>query len=368
MKNVKKLKKRTIKSGVDVDSFMIGVLGARSNKKLKKHLHNLKDLGDTYKNGKLGVFSLKGINRNKQTIKGYLYNDGKWKLATFSMPHAVINRISLNKKWERFFRRTLGNRMVNNFTFNKWDMYERLSKHPSLDKHLPVTRFVNGPQDIFGFLGQHNEGYIKPINGTKGKGVFKVSKHEQVYKVETSLKDPNDALYLNHEELEEFFTTKCKKRKYIIQQAIDINVGKRPMDFRLIMIKDGEGVWRDLGIVAKKGRKNGIVSSGEEEISGNTILNLLSNPRFEVIKIREQMTRISLNAAKEMEKHGGFNGNLGNLGFDLGLDRNQNLWIIEINNRNPDHRIAFDVGDEETYMNSNKLLIDYCLHLIRKEV
>jgi len=339
--------------------YVIGILVSKSNRKLKRSLNHLKDLGDLIKNGRIGAFSLKGVNRKKKIINGYLYSEGLWKRSTFLMPDAVINRISLNRKWESFFRATLGRRMLNNYTFNKWEMYESLSKNPNLSMHLPLTRLVNGPQDIIEFIEEYNEVFIKPISGSYGKAIFKVSKQEEKFKVETSYQKSKESLYLSQEELEEYFTLKCKRRKYIIQQVIDLYVGNSPIDFRLIMIKDGEEEWRDLGLIARKGRKNGIVSNIGSVKSGNPSLqNLLSIPRYEAIEIREKMTQISLDAAKEMEKFGGLNGNLGNLGIDLGIDKNQRIWIIEMNHRNPRHRMAVDAGESGIYFNANKLLIE----------
>lgn len=360
-------KSETDINGLSEKSYVIGILVSKSNRKLKRSLNHLKDLGDLIKNGQIGAFSLKGVNRNKKIIKGYLYREGIWKRSTFLMPDAVINRISLNSKWESFFRATLGRRMLNNYTFNKWEMYESLSKNPNLSMHLPITRLVKSPKDIIEFIEEYNEVFIKPISGSYGKAIFKVSKQEEKFKVEASYQKSKESLYLNQEELEKYFTLKCKKRKYIIQQVIDLYVGNSPIDFRLIMIKDGEEEWRDLGLIARKGRKNEIISNNGSVKSGNSSLqNLLAIPRNEAIKLREEMTRISLDAAKEMENFGGYNGNLGNLGIDLGIDKKRNIWIIEMNHRNPRHLMAVDAGEDSVYFYSNQLIIENLLTLLKR--
>ncbi|WP_243840680.1 hypothetical protein [Paenisporosarcina antarctica] len=74
----------------------------------------MSDIGGIYTKGQVAAFSLEGINRDNQMIKGYLYNEGMWNPSTFSMPDAIINRVSLNCKWESFFRKTVGRRMINN--------------------------------------------------------------------------------------------------------------------------------------------------------------------------------------------------------------------------------------------------------------
>ncbi|WP_017381234.1 YheC/YheD family endospore coat-associated protein [Paenisporosarcina sp. TG-14] len=361
MNDKSRLNLETVEKDMVQDSFVIGILVSKFNRKLKESLNDLNDLGEIYKKGQVGAFSLKGINRDTQMIRGYLYDEGIWKPSTFSMPDAIINRISLNRKWESFFRKTVGRRMMNNFTFNKWEMYKWLSINSNLSKYLPITRLVNSPQDIIDFLGQYNEGIIKPISGSYGKGIIKVSKHEENFKVEASRQQKQEnPLYLNHEELEVYLNSKCKRRKYIVQQVINLYVGKSPIDFRLIMVKVGVGEWRDLGLIARKGSKNGIVSNiGIVKNGDSALQNLLSIRRYEAIETRKKMTQVSFDAAKEMEKYRGCNGDLGNLGIDLGIDRNQRLWIIEINHRNPRHQMAVDAGEDGIYFNSNKFIMDY---------
>nr|WP_243840678.1 YheC/YheD family protein [Paenisporosarcina antarctica] len=98
-------------------------------------------------------------------------------------------------------------------------------------------------------------------------------------------------------------------RKYIIQQVIDLYVGNSPIDFRLIMVKDGMEDWKELGIIARKGSENGIVSNIGFVRSGNLAFqNLLSISDNKAIEIRKKMTQVSLDAAKEMENYRGCKG------------------------------------------------------------
>jgi len=347
--------------------YTIGLLVARSDKRLKKYLNSLIELAEFCNHGEVVVFSLQGISREQQIIKGYLYfaKVKKWKKSTFPLPDAIINRISLNREWELFFKRAIGCKMINNFTFSKWEMYESLSRSPKFNKYLPLTKLINDPEDIIDFLEQYKEGYIKNIIGSYGKGIYKISKEDEAFKLNVSRnKKKTKSLYLNHEELITYFSTICKRRNYLIQQVIDLYIADRPIDFRLITVKNGLGEWRDLGLIARKGRKDEIVSNTGFVKNGKAALqNLLSVPRKEAIDLRNKMSHVSLEAAKEMERYGGPNGNLGNLGIDLGIDRNRNLWIIEINHRNPRHRMAVDAGENGMYFNANELIMDFAVTL-----
>ncbi|MDT8860369.1 YheC/YheD family protein [Alkalihalobacillus sp. MEB130] len=351
--------------------YTIGLLVSRSNKRVKKYLTGLLDLADCCEDGVVVVFSLKGISRERQVINGYLYNasERKWEPATFSIPDAIINRISLKRKWVQYFEDTVGCNMINNFTFSKWDMYQWLSKNPNFNKYLPLTQIITEPKVIIDFLEQYKEGYIKPINGSYGKGIYKISKEDEIFKLDVSRdRKKTQSMYVNYEELTEYFRKICKRRNYIIQQVIDLYVVDRPVDFRLITVKNGLGEWRDVGLLARKGVKGEIVSNTGVVKNGNSALqNVLSIRRNEAIELRKKMIDVSLEAAKEMERYGGPNGNLGNLGFDLAIDRNKNLWIIEINHRNPRHRMAVDAGESGMYVQANKLMMDFAITLAKAE-
>jgi glutathione synthase/RimK-type ligase-like ATP-grasp enzyme len=350
--------------GKKVRVCLIGILVAKSNGLLRRSLKSLVSLAEFCDNGQVAVFSLKGVDRDKQFIQGYLYcpSEKTWIPSTFPIPDAIINQTSLNRKWKDYFRRILGRKMINNFTFNKWQMYEWLTNQQFCD-YLPKTQLLTADKNLINFLEQNKEAYIKPIFGSYGRGIMKVSKHEELYKIDYSFtKKQKNILYLNEKELVSFF--KNKKRRYIIQQVIDLYIGGRPTDFRLIAVKNELGKWQDLGIIARKGRKDGLVSNTGLVKSGNPALqNLLSIPRNEAVEIRKKMTQISIDAAKLMEKFGGTDGNLGNLGIDIGIDRSRNLWIIEINHRNPRHKMAVDAGELDVYINANKSILNYANHL-----
>jgi hypothetical protein len=55
---------------------------------------------------------------------------------------------------------------------------------------------------------------------------------------------------------------------------------------------------------------------------------------------------ISLKALSVVEEHG---YHCGNIGFDIGIDKTGKIWIIEMNNQNPDHYIAVKAKKKGLY-------------------
>jgi hypothetical protein len=57
-----------------------------------------------------------------------------------------------------------------------------------------------------------------------------------------------------------------------------------------------------------------------------------------------QISNIAVKAAKAIDKLG---FSMGRYGIDLALDQNKNKWLIEMNHRDPNDRIAAHAGDKD---------------------
>ncbi|WP_078577938.1 YheC/YheD family protein [Salipaludibacillus agaradhaerens] len=359
---------KTTRLGEETKKGTIGILAARSHKALKGKLNHLNDLAASFMSIKVMAFSLQGVKKQDMLISGYVYSpsERKWTWSTSPMPRAVINRMTLKHQWQNYFKRTLGSNMINNMTFNKWEMYEWLSDSPYFATFLPLTWLMRGPTDIIHFVTLYKQCYIKPVNGSYGKGIFKVSRDEKGYKIENmnthNMKKATS--YINEQGLIAYVTQHCKNKTFILQHVIDLYVADRPVDFRLILVKDASSQWRDVGLLARKGKRHEIVShTGIVKNGYSALRNIMTLTRHEAMKLNQQMSEVGLAVAKEMETFGGPECNLGNLGIDFGIDKDQRLFVIEINHRNPRHRMALDAGEWAIYKEANALLADYATRI-----
>ncbi|HHW48361.1 MAG TPA: hypothetical protein GXX14_07065 [Clostridiaceae bacterium] len=55
--------------------------------------------------------------------------------------------------------------------------------------------------------------------------------------------------------------------------------------------------------------------------------------------------------------------NCGNFGVDIGIDREGHLWLIEVNNRDPDPSIALDIHDKPLYYSLKTGILYYAKSL-----
>ncbi|RBW69450.1 YheC/YheD family protein [Bacillus taeanensis] len=316
---------------------------------LSNHLYNYDCIG-----GAVGAFSLEGINTSEQTMEGYVYNPetGEWEQGIYSYPTALFKIIYLNKQWRNHFQTVLGKRIFNSYVFNKWEMYKWFKEVPQLSSHLPETMLYKSPEDLESFLEKHSTMYVKPVNGSMGIGVFKVSKTTAKFKVEFDEEGTSQVLLLsNIFDLADFFKSQFKDKKYILQEAIKMISDKgQNIDFRIAMVKNEAGVWKEMIMVAKYGKSGSVVTNikagGSAELAEVTLKKMFGLSDEEVFRWRKDISQLALKAVEHLERVG---IHCGNLGIDLAIDAETNIWIIEINNLNPDPLIALDVNNRQIF-------------------
>ena len=312
-----------------------GVLKWRKSR-LTRYIKLYKEIGGT-----IVAFALSGINKESQTIKGYIYNPKTdcWESGTVPFPSAIFNRIILKKEWRDYFTSIISTNFFNSYWFNKWTMHKWLAPYQHINKHLPDTILYTNPKDIFKHIEKHQKIYIKPNSGSSGKGIYVLTKTNDGFILKYRINRKNIInKYQTFEEVENILKRKLTKNRYIIQESIDLTFdGKSIYDFRMVIVKDQSGEWKDKGFLGRRGPENSIVSNrsngGNLEI-GETILQQVFQLDHEHVKvIRKKIAEIGISAAEKLDSHHHY----GNLGIDFGIDKNMHFWILEINNRDPAH-------------------------------
>lgn len=324
-------------------------------KVMLKYLHYYNQV-----NGAIIAFSLEGMNREEQLIKGYCYDpvENEWKAGTYPYPTAIFRRTAVSKKWMKYLVSVFGDKIFNSDYFNKWEMYEWLEVYPQISKHLPQTILYKRTEDIHAFLQQYGKAYIKPLASRMGIGVMQVSTSGNKYVLK--FRDKNEGPekgksrtmeFFETDQLDAFFKSYLDQDKYIIQQPIDIlKHNDSVIDFRLIMQRNEFGNWFFVGMVARFGVKGSVVSNistGGKAMRGEEALkNILSLSEKDVFVLKNEMIQLGMIICERLGECG---INCGDLGVDLALDAAGHVWLIEVNNRFPDPTIALDIDDKEMY-------------------
>lgn len=305
-------------------------------------------------NGAVIVFSLNKVDTINFTVEGYCYNPVKneFQKGVFPYPTAIYRTIGLSDKWKRYFLFAIGDKVFNNYYFSKWEMYEWFSNDEEFKKHIPYTSLYKAQEDFFDAIKQFIKVFIKPISGLRGRGIVKASLINNAFLFEYRENGVNykDTLQ-NTDEAREFIHKHFFGGKYLIQQPIDlIKYNNSVIDFRCTMQKNQFLKWECKAIIGRCGEKDSVVSnisSGGRAFIGTEIFeNVLLLSEKEAIALGN---KIALFATKICNALDEFGIHCGTLGLDVGLDTDGKLWLIEINNRDPDPSIAMDIGDRELY-------------------
>ncbi|QJC54443.1 YheC/YheD family protein [Paenibacillus albicereus] len=211
---------------------------------------------------------------------------------------------------------------------SKWAKTAALLAHPSIAPHIPPTRLYS-ETNLKSMLDQHGMVVIKPVRGTGGHGVIKISRVDGGYSYASGSSTKRaasiGALHLALKPLQ-------KGRSYLIQKGIHLaTVGGRPIDYRVKYVKNGAR-WEIRSMVGRVARSGLFVTNlcrgGSQLTAAQGIGRSL--PGASIRGKKQEMRRLTRLSASVLESR--FPG-IGQLGFDYGLDRSGKIWIFEVNTR-----------------------------------
>lgn len=299
-------------------------------------------------------FCLEGIDKEKLEMTGLLYNpnDKIWEFKTLPYPAAILKRRNLNQDWREYFAIFYKNKLYNYKPLNKWDVYERLNQFDNISELLPPTYLYNSNTDIAKALDKYEDIYVKPIHGNRGLGIYNIKKSGNNYQVKTRERKGNiDWEFSNFKELNSFLEEKLTIGDYIIQKALDLQIDNRSVDFRVGLDKNQNGEWKNNIYVTRVSGDNSIVSN---VASSNGYVSYPYDALKQLYKMEDELAKeyeqklveIALNIAKSLELTG---LQFGKLALDICIDKNNKIWLIEINNINPNDSLMKKLGDNDMF-------------------
>ncbi|MGE7917594.1 YheC/YheD family protein [Viridibacillus sp. NPDC093762] len=299
-----------------------------------KRFFNQERIGRTidYKNikGLLFVCRLKDINLEEKTINGYYYNpSGKtqktqWLEGTFPFPDVIYNR---RKKLpvELYNRLTQHDvEVFNSHYLNKWQQFEVFSENPNLESFLPKTTKLS-KSSLIKMLENYNEIYVKPTTRANGEGIRVIEKKENGYSLKEN--DSSSQSFFNVNSLYKAL----KRKNYVLQQSVAYKTENRNVDFRVVLQKDATKQWNSPGFTCKVSNENSIITNFHNRytmLSGLEALTSIYHLSPEQAKEKEkEMVQLCESLAETIEEKG---VHLGDVAFDIIVDSNLKLWVLEI--------------------------------------
>lgn len=224
--------------------------------------------------------------------------------------------------------------MFNTCFLSKFDVHTLLVNEVSLQPHIPETILFQHKDDVCSFIQMHPSTYVKPVFGSQGRSIGKVTKLVKGFRFEHS-GDVNDIQIVQTDT--ELFTVLrrfCKNRSFILQKGISLLEWEyKKVDFRVLLHQSKEQDWRVTSMMARIGETGHIVSNvtqGAEMKNGSQFLK--DNFDYSgALKLQHRLFQLAKITAQHVndQHHGLF----AELGIDLAFDRDLHPWIIEVNSK-----------------------------------
>ncbi|WP_239615156.1 YheC/YheD family endospore coat-associated protein [Cohnella mopanensis] len=324
------------------------------------------------------VFTPQDVEDSSGKIHAMVFNGTtkKWGRSWVRFPNVIYDRCRIQRSY-RFqqllaFRKRYSHLLfLNRPLRNKWTVYRTLSKVASFRAHLPVTRLYQSTEDVVAVLKKFPTVYLKPINGTGGRGILRIDRGKDGTLL---LQGRNHARSIvrprriSRSGLSAALGSwDMHGDRYIVQQGLNIKLPNgRIHDYRMLVQKNGSGAWEVTGCAGRVGPVRSITSNlhgGGEAASMNSLLRQWIGSEATITEIRKTAEAFGINVARHLETS---YGALCELALDLAIDRNGKIWLLEVNPK-PSREVFKQAGEHEVYRKAIVRPIEYALWTYRQK-
>ncbi|MCM2996499.1 YheC/YheD family endospore coat-associated protein [Paenibacillus cellulositrophicus] len=320
------------------------------------------------------AFTPKDINWQQETVRGYFLNDnGTFYRKTVPLPDVVYNRLpsrkaetssSINQLRERLTRKRIP--FFNWSFFNKSDIYRLLEDDNTVNRYVPESHINPSPERIKDMLERHQFLYYKPSAGSLGKGIYRLTYLPRRGYFARYRKGGGNVLlrFSNFNSLMRMLKSRHGRtlETYVIQQGIRlVEIDNCPIDFRFHMHKNGNNKWVVVGVGAKKAGRGSVTThlkNGGSLLTPEQALSRTFGDRSD--EVLQNAKKVAITLAEAIEFH--HQHLLGEIGFDLGIDQDEKVWMFEANAK-PGRSIFSHPSLKAEGKASVEHILEHCLYL-----
>ncbi len=287
-------------------------------------------------------FSLKDINVKNKTVEGVYFNTENklWEKKQFPYPRYIYKKVCGSKNNSIFyknFKKELEEKSIETLNyiegFNKWEVYQNLSKDKNFNEYLPQTIIYNNPSDIENMFKKSDRLYLKACRGGRGRQVVRITKLPSgSYEFSHFNKELYIQKFQNLNRLINKINRFFGDRKFIIQEAIDlITINKKIVDLRAEVQRNGNGEIEIVAVPVRVSKKNSPITTHAQSFTFDYFFKkILKYKKKEFKELKTKLNHFLTTAYTSIEK---VYGPICEIGIDVGLDKKGRLWFIECNSR-----------------------------------
>ncbi|MDR6226653.1 YheC/YheD family endospore coat-associated protein [Desmospora profundinema] len=316
------------------------------------------------------VFPAEQVQLRAQQVKGWVFQNRSWKLVSTPLPDVVYNRIT-SRRIERLphvkqvlsaLRQSNRVHFFNETFLDKQQVYDMLSKDPIARTLLPESVPYHSSR-LRPMLERHRFLYLKPVNGSLGQGIIRLSLFNGKWLCQyAEVNGTVTRVFPHAKEAIRQLHRKVTGSRYMIQRGLHlVTHDGRPVDFRVLVQKNGRGEWSVTSTVARVANDQHIVSNlargGTLRKAGEILADIQSPNKPKLSQIRERALEVAQAFEREAQGH------FAELGIDLVLDRQGDLWMLELNSKPSKTEDTINIPTSGSARPSVTRLLDYTLHL-----
>lgn len=318
------------------------------------------------------VFTPQDVNERQGKVRALFFNpdSGLWSRRWTRLPSLIFDRsrIQTSHRYDqllKFRARHKDGGFLNRPLRNKWAIHTMLAKDARFSSYLPKTLLYNGPGDVREMLKTCGIVYIKPVNGTGGRGILRIQKDRfgrLLLQGRTPARRIVKPQRIPSERLEAFLSGWLQSNtRYIVQQGIQLKLQSgRVHDYRLLVQKNGEGEWKVTGCAGRIGAPGSITANlhgGGRAVKMDVLLKEWVEDSSTIDAIKEEVETFGLGVARYLEL---CYDALCELAIDIAIDRKGRIWMIEVNPK-PAREVFSRAGENEAYRNAIIRPLEYAL-------
>ncbi len=298
-----------------------------------------------------------------------------WRRVRSGFPDAILDRCRYQptKRFKQLkaFRQQYPQLLyLNKPLANKWGIHLDFKDSNSLAKYQPATVKVSSGSEVITMLKKHSTVYLKPINGTGGRGILRVNRLSPTsFQLAGRGMDRRilRKMRLGRTGLLVKLGRIAQAGNYLAQQGIDCTLPDgRVYDFRILIQKNARGSWEWTGGAGRIGRSGSVTSNlhgGGTAASLDRLLRKCYRQSAKEQRVKEEMSALAFEAAAYLEKR---YGQLCELALDIAADRSGRIWLLEVNPK-PAREVFRKIGEYHTYQKAVRRPLEYALYLINRK-
>jgi glutathione synthase/RimK-type ligase-like ATP-grasp enzyme len=324
------------------------------------------------------VFTPMDVDSKRNKINALIYDPGqrKWSRKWRSFPHMIFDRCRIQhsvrfEQLKRFRARYRNMTFLNRPLRDKWAVYQTLLGKSRFRPYLPETTLFHNTANVSAMLKKYPTVYIKPINGTGGRGILRVEKiGKDTFYIQGRRLNRKiiPAQKVHKSRLIPYLIGWKSSKRFVAQRGIQIELPSgRVHDYRMLVQKNGQGVWQVTGCAGRIGPPRSITSNlhgGGQAVPMNTLLRQIAPNEENLQEIRQTAEKMSVEVAEYLEES---YDALCELALDLAIDRNGKIFILEVNPK-PAREVFIQSGDPEAYHYSIVRPLEYALWVYKHKV